>query len=1085
MKKFLTFLLFISFVLVLVGCDDSGSKDVKPSSVEITGAVEQLEVGKSVNLTATVSPADASDKTVKWSIDDPSIASVASGKVTGLKVGTVKVTAAANADANVKKTVTIKVVEASASSSLTIVGKKSTIMVDETVNLTAQLNPANASAVVTWESSDASVVSVANGTIKGLKAGSATITATYGTAKDSFVVTVVSSTGSVTIEGTDLEVEAGSTLNLTYNANGAKLVWASSNEEVATVADGVVTAVKAGTVTITATIEGTEIKAEVVVIVNKKFIEGAPDFIQIVNYKKSMKISGGPVALAAYAYSNTQEVTNSEVTWSVDKPEIATISEDGVVTPVAVGSFKVTATSKADETVYSTIALAVVDESKEVIYDFDLTVTMDKLEFLLHESLATPRTVAFVPNTADNRDLFWESSNTDVVKIYTSAKTPYIVGVGEATITCYSAYDTTKVFEFNIKVIDYVNPTSFTVVDNFDVELTEATIEEGRTKTAVVKVEPFNGNPKAEFTSSDEAVAKVDENGVITAVKAGTATITVKSAVEGVDFSKSIAVTVKEKEVEKTDPESITVTVEREMVLGYKIKATAAVYPTTASQNIIWEVFRSDVDKVSISEDGYITALQVGSVKIRAVSAVDSKVKSSYIAINIKEPPQPFEVGDMKGYEIIIMNADSALTDNDPFLPLYKKADKTYKQRAWNEVQSKYNCKIKVVAYPDVAPWGQQRINWIIENATNGTSACDLGIISSNWIPQFAAGNAAVDVTDMYNKYGLSQMEPAAKTAGSFKGKLYVASTGISSTETFVDLGLFYNYGMLTRLGLESPAKMFNEGKWTYTNFKAWILDAQAKLGENQFALQGSPYYFWFGMTNAAGVQVLDADMATAKIDSNRSQAASTLIYELVSAGAVNATQTWAESDDLENSFHDGDTLMTTGYLWFVRNSGRWPSTLWGEGSQFGYVPFPYPDDLPKEDTRISVSGLSMYMYIAGRQYPEALGKDGHQKVWYVMNEMFLNTIKYQEEDELFDPETVITNSLKERIDDPESITAIMFYNARRVFFDPAHGIYGSTSATPLKTPANNVMYAGKDYAEEFNSVAEQYDTDVKKYYAS
>ena len=525
------------------------------------------------------------------------------------------------------------------------------------------------------------------------------------------------------------------------------------------------------------------------------------------------------------------------------------------------------------------------------------------------------------------------------------------------------------------------------------------------------------------------------------------------------------------------------------MFMGYKLKLTAKVYPENVAQSVTWEVHSSSKNLATIDETGLVVALATGTFRVRAVSVLDPTKKSGYFSINIQNKPEPYPIGDMKGYEIIIMNADSALGDNDPFLESYKQSDKLAKQKAWSEVETTYNCKIKVVAYPAEAPWGQARINWIIDNATNGTSQCDLGVVSTNWIYQFANANAAVDVSEMYGKYGLSQMEPALKAAGSYKGKLYVASTGISSTATFVDLGLYYNYGWLKELGVENPAKMFNEGRWTYSNFKQWVLDTQAKLGENEYVLGGAPYYYWYGMTNAAGQVIANTESSKINITSSKSIAATTLIWNLVEAGAVNTNITWAESNDVENSFwrnDGGGTLMTSGYLWFVRNSGRWTETMWGEGTtEFGYVPFPYPDDVNKEDTRIGISGLSAYMYIAGRSYPAELGTEGANKVWAVMNEMFLNTIKYQEEDPLFNAEEIIETSLKSRIDDPESIKAVMFYNAKRVFYDPAHALYGSTSATPLKAPANNAMFKGNDYMEEFNAVYETYETDFLKIYAA
>lgn len=48
-----------------------------------------------------------------------------------------------------------------------------------------------------------------------------------------------------------------------------------------------------------------------------------------------------------------------------------------------------------------------------------------------------------------------------------------------------------------------------------------------------------------------------------------------------------------------------------------------------------------------------------------------------------------------------------------------------------------------------------------------------------------------------------------------------------------------------------------------------------------------------------------------------------------------------------------------------------------------------------------------------------------------------------------------------------------MFYDAKKVLFDPAYGIYGFVSETPLKSAANKVLYEGNDYVEEFEKVRE------------
>ena len=59
-------------------------------------------------------------------------------------------------------------------------------------------------------------------------------------------------------------------------------------------------------------------------------------------------------------------------------------------------------------------------------------------------------------------------------------------------------------------------------------------LEVGATATLNATIEPSNASYKAvSFTSSDDAIATVDDDGLVTAVKAGTADITVESLMDG------------------------------------------------------------------------------------------------------------------------------------------------------------------------------------------------------------------------------------------------------------------------------------------------------------------------------------------------------------------------------------------------------------------------------------------------------------------------------------------------------------------------------------------------------------------------
>ena len=126
-----------------------------------------------------------------------------------------------------------------------------TLNVGDTATLVA-----TATGTVTWTTSDNSVVTVVNGKLTAVGAGTATVTATCGTAKATCTVTVNEVTppvtDSVTLDKTSLTLNVGDTATLVATATGT-VTWNTSNPYVVTVLNGKLTAVGAGTATVSAT----------------------------------------------------------------------------------------------------------------------------------------------------------------------------------------------------------------------------------------------------------------------------------------------------------------------------------------------------------------------------------------------------------------------------------------------------------------------------------------------------------------------------------------------------------------------------------------------------------------------------------------------------------------------------------------------------------------------------------------------------------------------------------------------------------------------------------------------------------------
>ena len=134
-----------------------------------------------------------------------------------------------------------------------------------TATLTAKVSPEGTTDAVVWASTDDAVATVNNGTVKGIEAGAAVVTATAGGHVAFCLVTVTGEDGkpgptptSVELDEASLTLAVGNTATLkaTVDPAGAAVTWATSDPSVATVSGGKVTAKKAGTAIITATAGG-------------------------------------------------------------------------------------------------------------------------------------------------------------------------------------------------------------------------------------------------------------------------------------------------------------------------------------------------------------------------------------------------------------------------------------------------------------------------------------------------------------------------------------------------------------------------------------------------------------------------------------------------------------------------------------------------------------------------------------------------------------------------------------------------------------------------------------------------------------
>lgn len=175
---------------------------------------------------------------------------------------------------------------------------------------------------------------------------------------------VVPATG-IRLTKTTAELDEGETLELFHklepsDATTQGVVWASDNTDVATVdEDGLVTAVKAGTATITVSVKGQpEIKATCTITVKSSSIA----VTKLTLSESSAEVSIGKT-LTLSCTIEPSNATNKELIWSSSDETIATVDAQGVVTGVKAGTVTITVASKSNPSVKAICRVTVVGET--------------------------------------------------------------------------------------------------------------------------------------------------------------------------------------------------------------------------------------------------------------------------------------------------------------------------------------------------------------------------------------------------------------------------------------------------------------------------------------------------------------------------------------------------------------------------------------------------------------------------------------------------------------------------------------------------------------------------------------------------
>ena len=481
-----------------------------------------VEVGEKERITVETE----SESVINWKSKDESIAkvnienvkNVKEAEILGIKNGETTVTATLKNGEKVQYDIVVQ------TSPKSIALNENNITLDLSIDSQKQLvvssDPVttNVNKKITWTSSDTKVATVdSNGIVKGVKNGKdVIITATTENGKSATCkVTVQTTPISVTLNKTNvtLDLSTNKTVQLTATVNPSTanvqngITWSSNDTSTATVSQsGLVTGVKNGSTTVTAkTTNGKIVTCAVTV-------QTTPTSVTLNQTNVTLDLSTNKtVQLTATVNPNTANVKTG-VTWKSKDTSIATVSQSGVVTGVRNGSTTIIATTGNGKTVTCTVTV--------VTSPTGIALDKDKVVLDMSGTKTASLNVIIQPSNANkNIEITWTSRNSEIASVDQSGN---VIAKANGTTIITATTKNGKSASCNITVT--------TSITSLIVSPTSKTLKKDENVQLVAIKNPSTATEGIVWTSSNQSVATVNQNGLVTAKGFGTATITVRSS---------------------------------------------------------------------------------------------------------------------------------------------------------------------------------------------------------------------------------------------------------------------------------------------------------------------------------------------------------------------------------------------------------------------------------------------------------------------------------------------------------------------------------------------------------------------------
>ena len=495
----------------------------------------------------------------------------------------------------------------------------------------------------TWKTSDEEIATVSKGVVTGVKEGTCTITVSVkkkGTVKtlDSKTCEVTVINRVLTLDQKELTISLSESSTATLHAtvtDNAPITWSSSDETIATVANGVVTGLKSGTCTITATSE--DLSESCLVTVYSNYFSLPKTEILAVGSRKALEVTGKKSDDAVFTSSD---------------PSIVSIEGDEVVA-LKTGMAVVTLKSEADQIEASCVVM--VKGTGEEVAELPTGKKSEAANnpgnwyYLCESDLVTVSAIPNIDNglihadvtrvgkedgTISGPNMFYlsyqpdatgymiydvtfylYSSNNTLLSINGGADTEYKAGLNiikeENLISKAPKEGAPYQIKFKAASDYYIIPVFTKIGEVEKMSLSESEIEldlYGTTTHTLTATVPGVEDAVCEWASSDETVATV-EAGVVTALKEGTCTITASYG----DESASCVVTVINSEANKLTISAAEASIDLNNGGTYTLTASK---PNVEASSITWS---SSDETIATVEGGVVTGHKRGTATINAV----------------------------------------------------------------------------------------------------------------------------------------------------------------------------------------------------------------------------------------------------------------------------------------------------------------------------------------------------------------------------------------------------------------------------------------------------------------------------------